>query len=73
MCLDSKIVESFALGADKLRYLITYDVAPHFYGFLKDNVDNSDCYTVLFVESSYKYLLEGFNSSVSDLDLSKII
>ena len=106
---DSKIVESFALGADKLRYLITYGIAPYFYDLLKDNVNNSDCYTVLFdgslnrisetsqmdillrywdnittvkvrfSNSSYlgytthKDLLEGFNSSVSDLDLSKII
>ena len=48
---DSKIVESFALGADKLRYLITYGIAPYFYDLLKDNNNNSDCYTVLFDES----------------------
>ena len=107
---DSKIVESFALGADKLRYLITYGIAPYFYDLLKDNVNNSDCYTVLFDESlnrisqtshmdyllrywdniakmvkvrcwnssylghtTHKDLLEGFNSSVSNLDLSKMI
>ena len=48
---DSKIVESFALGTDKLRYLITYGIAPYFYDLLKDNVNNSDCYNVLFDES----------------------
>ena len=48
---DSKIVESFALGADKLRYLITYGIAPYFYDLLKDIVNNSECYTVLFYES----------------------
>ena len=48
---DSKIVESFALGADKLRYLIIYGIAPYFYDLLKDNNNNSDCYTVLFDES----------------------
>ena len=51
MLLDSKIVESFALGADKFCYMITYDVASYFYDFLKDNVNTSDCYSVLFVES----------------------
>ena len=40
---DSKIVESFALGADKLRYLITDGIAPYFCYLLKDNVNNSDC------------------------------
>ena len=49
---DSKIVESFALGADKLHYLITYGIAPYFYDLLKDNVNNSERYTVLFDESS---------------------
>ena len=48
---DSKIVESFALGKDKSRYLITYGIAPYFYELLKDNVNNSNCYTVLFDES----------------------
>ena len=42
---------SFALGADKLRYLITYGIAPYFYDLLKDIVNNSECYTVLFYES----------------------
>ena len=107
---DSKIVESFALGADKLRYLITYGIAPYFYDLLKDNVNNSDCYTVLFDESlnrisqtsqmdyllrywdniakrvkvrfwnssylghaTHRDLLEGFNSSASNLHLSKMI
>ena len=51
MFSDSKIVESFALGADKLHYLITYSIAPYFYGLLKDNVNHSDCHTVLFDES----------------------
>ena len=91
-------------------YLITYGIARYFYDLLKDNVNNSDCYTVLFDESlnrisqtsqmdillrywdniakmvkvrfwnssylghaTHKDLLEGFNSSVSDLDLSKMI
>ena len=35
---DSKIKESFALGADKLHYLITYGIAPYFHDLLKDNV-----------------------------------
>ena len=38
---DSKIVKSFALGADKLRYLITYGIAPYFYDLLKDNVNGN--------------------------------
>ena len=83
---------------------------PYFCDFVKDNVNNSDCYTVLFDESlnrisqtsqmdillrywdniakmvkvrfwnssylghaTHKDLLEGFNSSVSDLDLSKMM
>ena len=107
---DSEIVESFALGADKLRYLITYGIAPYLCDLLKDNINNSDCYTVLFDESlnrisqtsqidillrywdniakmvevrfwnssylgraTHKDLLEDFNSSVSNLDLSKMI
>ena len=37
---NSKLVESFALGADKLRYLITYGISPYFYDLLKDNVNN---------------------------------
>ena len=110
MFSDSNIVESFALGADKLHYLITYGIAPYFYDLLKGSVNNSDCYTVLFDESlnrisqtcqmeillrywdniakmvkvwfwnssylghaTHKDLLEGFNSSVSDLYLSKMI
>ena len=32
-------------------YLITYGIARYFYDILKDNVNNSDCYTVLFDES----------------------
>ena len=48
---DSKIVESFALGADKLHYLITYSIAPYFYDLLKDKVNHSDRHTVLFDES----------------------
>ena len=51
MFLDSKIIESFALGADKLHYLITYGSAPYFYNLFKDNVNNSHYYTVLFDES----------------------
>ena len=51
MFLDSEIVESFALCADKLRYLITYGMAPYFCDLLKDNVNNSDCYTVLYDEN----------------------
>ena len=47
---DSKIVESFALGADKLHYLITYSIAPYFYDLLKDKVNHSDRHTVLFDE-----------------------
>ena len=34
-----------------MRYLITYGIAPYFYELLKDNVNNSNCYTVLFDES----------------------
>ena len=48
---DSKIVESLAVGADKLRYLITCGIAAYFYDLLKDNVNNFDSYTVLFDES----------------------
>ena len=48
---DSEIVESFALGADKLRYLITYGIAPYFSDLSKDNVHNPDCYTVLLDDS----------------------
>ena len=48
---ESKIVESFALGADKLRYLITYGIAPYFYDLLQDNVNNSDCYTFILDHS----------------------
>ena len=51
MFRNSKIVESFALGADKLHYLITYGIAPYFYDLLKDNANNSECYTDLFDES----------------------
>ena len=90
--------------------MITYGIAPYFYDLLKDNVNSSDRYAVLFDESlsrisqtsqmdillrhwdniakmikywfwnssylghaAHKDLLEGFNSSVSDLDLSKMI
>ena len=48
---DSKTVASFALGVNKLLYLITYGIVPYFYNFLKVNVNNSDCYTVSFDES----------------------
>ena len=48
---DNEIVKSFALGADKLRYLVTYGIAPYLCDLLKDNINNSDCYTVLFDES----------------------
>ena len=44
MFLNSKFVEGFALGVYKLRYLITYGIAPYFYDLLKDNVNNSDLY-----------------------------
>ena len=33
---DSKTVERFVLGADKLRYLTTYGIAPYFCDLLKD-------------------------------------
>ena len=93
-----------------MRYSITYGIAPYFYDLLKDNVNSSDRYTVLFDESlnrisqtsqmdfllrywdnvakmvkyqfwnssylghaTHKDLLEGFDSSVPDLDLSKMI
>ena len=48
---DSQIFESFALGSDKLRYLITYGIAPYFCDLSKDNVHNPDCYTVLLNDS----------------------
>ena len=93
-----------------MRYSITYGIAPYFYDLLKDNVNSSHRYTVLFNESlnrisqtsqmdillrywdniakmvkyqfwnssylghaTHKDLLEGFDSSVPDLDLSKMI
>jgi len=48
---DSKIASSFQVGADKVRYMTNYGIAPYFKSLLVDSLKMSDCYVVSFDES----------------------
>ena len=48
---DSTIAKSFWLGADKIRYMTNYGIAPYFKGLLIDSLKKSDCFVVYLDES----------------------
>ena len=48
---NSTIAKSFWLGADKIRYMTNYGIAPYFKGLLIDSLKKSDCFVVYLDES----------------------
>ena len=46
MLPESQIAKIIILGADKTRYIINHDIAPHFYKILKANVNLADFYVI---------------------------
>ena len=48
---DSEIAKSFQLGADKLKYVINFGIAPYFQDILYKLLNNSDHYVISFDES----------------------
>ena len=48
---DSTIAKSFQLGADKIRYIADYGIAPYFKGLLIGSFKKGDCFVVSFDES----------------------
>ena len=53
----STIAKGFQLGADKIRYMADYGIAPYFKDLLIDSFKKSDCFVVSFDES-LNYVLQ---------------
>ena len=48
---DSKIVQNFQLGPDKLKYICNFGIAPYFKDVLKEMLEKSDLYIICLDES----------------------
>ena len=55
MSPDSKIAKSFELGATKLKYVISFGIAPYFRDILYNHLQKSDCFVISFDESLNDY------------------
>ena len=49
---DSRIAQSFKLGADKIRYAVNFVIAPYLRSLLADGIRQSSCFIPRFDESS---------------------
>ena len=47
----SKIAKDMRLGADKVKYVINFGIAPVFKNALTESIKKSECYVVSFDES----------------------
>ena len=51
MFSDSEIAKSFSLGADKLRYVVNYGLAPYFHDILGKKINCAPYFVAMFDES----------------------
>ena len=54
MFSDSSVAQEFQLGADKLKYVVNWGLAPYFKDILKENLRKSEFLVISFDESLNK-------------------
>ena len=65
MFLDSKITKDMRLGADKVKYVINFGIAPAFKNALTESIKKSEFYIVSFDKS--------LNDNTQNCDMDVVI